>query len=159
MESHVEFEAYVGDELIISKNPERPAQAKKMQATGVKPTPDPVTSEGYLVWYYEDVSKPYALFKVKYLHGDEEGQEHWGFDIGMRSHMSKSLIKRRHSTTCMTHTRNLVIPPILDKWHPMGFKKIKVELIVFFFSCSDCMLVSFGTLYVQDVVCFVLCTL
>lgn len=50
----------------------------------------------------------------------------WGFDYTQREEITPSFVQRRHSTTLMTHTRNLIIPQILPATHPKGFIKTKM---------------------------------
>ncbi|ETO17423.1 hypothetical protein RFI_19899 [Reticulomyxa filosa] len=54
----------------------------------------------------------------------ENGQ--WGFDVGQRQRVTEDLVRRRHSTTVMTHVRNLIFPIIIPHHDPLGFKKIKM---------------------------------
>ncbi len=64
-----------------------------------------------------------AMHKLNVIQFDDNT---WGFDWQQREDVSASFIARRHSTTLMTHTRNLVIPRILPATHPKGFIKRKM---------------------------------
>ena len=73
----------------------------------------------------------------------------WGFDDDRREELSAKFTKQRHSTTLMTHSRNLILPLILPATHPKGFIKTKMppglhdRLVMFYrkWYCFSLMLV------------------
>eukprot|EP00484_Ammonia_sp_Unknown_P006323 CAMPEP_0197055822 /NCGR_PEP_ID=MMETSP1384-20130603/74021_1 /TAXON_ID=29189 /ORGANISM="Ammonia sp." /LENGTH=529 /DNA_ID=CAMNT_0042489545 /DNA_START=21 /DNA_END=1610 /DNA_ORIENTATION=- len=118
VQSHTDITVFPGDTIYISESPEIPAmldQERKKQQKAKKPTPSGMNPT-YTVHS--------AMDKLRVIQFDDET---WGFDDDPRREgISASFVARRHSTTMMTHTRNLVIPKILPATHPLGFIKMKM---------------------------------
>eukprot|EP00483_Globobulimina_turgida_P011637 UN11659 len=64
------------------------------------------------------------MWKLNVIQFDDD--DTWGFNDNRPQDISASWLARRHSTTLMTHTRNLVMPPILPATHPKGFIKTQM---------------------------------
>eukprot|EP01083_Nonionella_stella_P296245 1006458_1 len=114
--SHVDITVWPGDTIYISKNPELPAQLKKKRKDKKMKKPTPSTMNPTYV----------VTAGMNILNVIEYDDNTWGFDWYQREDISASFIARRHSTTLMTHTRNLIIPRILPSTHPKGFIKRKM---------------------------------
>jgi len=117
--SHVEIRAFPGDTIFISSNPELTVQLsrvrKKSTLLATKPTPSAMNPT------YEVHA---AMNRLRVVQFDDDT---WGFDDDpRREQITASFVARRHSTTMMTHTRNLVLPQILPATHPKGFAKMKM---------------------------------
>ena len=138
-QSSIEIKSiYIGDQIFISGTPHYPHSEAELHSRSkymtdddkkgsVKPTsdaPNPVYDVfGHDFWHNNaNLANRYTINRF------DDGR--YGFDITMKRYgdiqNDISLIKRRHSTTCMTHTRNLVIPKILPHHNSPGFKKIQM---------------------------------
>ena len=118
--THTQSLTYTGDTIYISANPQLTNQLKKVRRDSPKPTsPKPTDSAmnpTYTVHAAMDVLNVIQFEDMS-----------WGFDDDeRRQSIASSWVARRHSTTLMTHTRNLIIPQILPATHPKGFTKRKM---------------------------------
>eukprot|EP01084_Bolivina_argentea_P155978 271796_1 len=119
VQSHHILTVYPGDTIYISSDPELPAQLKNKRKSdqsmkAKKPTPSSMNPT-YMVHA--------GMSDLNVIQFDDDT---WGLDDNRPQDMSASFIARRHSTTLMTHTRNLVIPKVLPATHPTGFIKMKM---------------------------------
>ena len=126
MKSHLEVTVFPGDEIFISENPNTPQFLKDKRRKdrhnkrhNINPNEPDNTDL--------NMNPKYTVFpemKDIYIKEFENGQ--FGFETGRRDGIHAGLVKSRHSTTYMTHTRNLVIPKVLPSNDPLGFTKIKM---------------------------------
>jgi len=117
-ESFTTISAYIGDTLYISDDPAVPDGYFTNNPRAIKPTSDGMNPSVEIIPALGNNTR-YILMQIA------DGR--WSFDIdGERVFTTEKLIRSRHSTTCMTHTRNLVLPPNLPQIHPIGFTKRKM---------------------------------
>jgi len=110
---------YPGDTFHISTNPElsprmKANRKKNRDERSPKPTENAM-NPSYVVHAAMDI-----------LNVVQFEDDTWGFDDDRREELSAAFVARRHSTTLMTHTRNLILPQILPATHPLGFIKTKM---------------------------------
>lgn len=117
-ESDTTISAFIGDHIYINEDPDVPPGYFTNNPRAIKPTSDGLNPSVEIIPSLGNNTR-YTLTQI------EDGR--WSFDIeGERVFNTDRLIASRHSTTCMTHTRNIVLPPSLPTIHPIGFHKRKM---------------------------------
>jgi len=118
--SHHDIDVFPGDTIYISSvpslTPQMQRNRKKQLEEKQAPKPTPTT-----------MNPTYMVHAAMYILNVVQFEDDtWGFDDDRIDGLSASFVARRHSTTLMTHTRNLIIPQILPATHSKGFVKIKM---------------------------------
>lgn len=119
LQSVTEVYAYPGDTIYVSNDPQLNIQMKRERAekrrkNGQKPTSNAM-------------NPTYVIYSgLLSLHVIELDDGRWGFPWDRHSSITDNFVGRRHATTMMTHTRNLILPQVLPATHSVGFIKLSM---------------------------------